>query len=140
MSLVIDYQALAKNPMPASTPMVSATKPAPAVPMVPVAKAAPKQDMPSSARSHPVGHPSPTDAQDSAMSADELLNKKMDELRQSRELNALKESEITMLRKEVEWMKQELRERAHAIKALKGSKVSGQQAPKKKTAEARPLR
>lgn len=139
LSLVIDYQALAKSPMPAPVPMATAPKPM-AAPMIPVAKAAPKQETPVSARPLPVSTAAQPEAAAPEMSNDELLSRKMDELRQARETNALKESEIRMLRKEVEWMKQELRERAAEMKALKSSKVSAQQAPKKKTAEAYPLR
>lgn len=139
ISMVIDYQALAKSPVPAPIPMATAPKPM-AAPMIPVAKAAPKQETPVSARPLPVSNAAQPEAAAPEMSNDELLSKKMDELRQARETNALKESEIRMLRKEVEWMKQELRERAAEMKALKSSKVSAQQAPKKKTAEAYPLR
>ncbi len=139
MSLVIDYQALAKSPMPAASPMAVAPK-SPVAPMIPVAKAAPKQESPAVARSLPVSTPTPADSFSPEMSNEELLNKKMDELRQARESNALKESEIKMLRKEVEWMKQELRERSDEIKAMKAGRVSARPAPKKKTAEAYPVR
>lgn len=57
-----------------------------------------------------------------------------------RKMNEAKDVEIRVLRKEVDWMKRELRERSDEIKALKASKMSGTSAAKKRTAEARPSR
>lgn len=142
MSMVIDYQALAKSAMPAPIPVASTVKSMVAFssPAVPLAKAAPKQEAAAPARPLPVSNSTPMDSGASEMSNDELLNKKLDELRQAREANAMKESEIRMLRKEVEWMKQELRQRTDEVKAMKASKASSRPAPKKKTAEAYPTR
>jgi hypothetical protein len=64
----------------------------------------------------------------------------LDELREAREANKLKDSEIAMLKKETAWMKKELRQRAEEMKALKATKASARPAPKKKTAEAHPIR
>ena len=74
------------------------------------------------------------------MSTDELLNRKLDELREAREANKLKDSEIAMLKKETTWMKKELRQRTEEMKALKASKTSAHAAPKKKSAEAHRIR
>jgi hypothetical protein len=134
MSMVIDYQALAKAPMPPPIPVAAAPKPMPA------AKTTPKQEASAAFQALAVSNPASSDSQSPEMSNDELLNKKMDELRQARESNKLKESEIAILKKEVEWMKQELRERTAEVKALKASKASTRPAPKKKTAQARPTR
>lgn len=139
MSLVIDYQALARTPMPAAMPVAAAPKPMPASP-APVAQAvhtAPKQEaaviVPAAA---PIAAVSAAPSSQE-LSNDELLNKKMDELRQARETNKLKESEIAILKKENAWMKQELRERTAEVKAIKAKKTP---APKRKTAEAYPTR
>lgn len=137
-SMVIDYQALAKSPMAAAMPMAAAPKPQPA-PMMPVAKPAPKQEI-QAARPTPVSNAAPMESTPAETSNDELLSKKMDELRQAREAAATKDSEIKMLRREVQWMKQELRERTDELKAMRAGKVSTQHTPKKKTAEAQPLR
>ena len=74
------------------------------------------------------------------MSTDELLNRKLDELREAREANKLKDSEIAMLKKEAAWMKQELRQRTEEVKALKASKTASRSASKKRSAEAYPTR
>jgi hypothetical protein len=71
------------------------------------------------------------------MSNDELLNRKLDELRQAREFNKMKESEIRLLKKEIDWLKQELRERTAEVKAMKTEKVSRASATKRKQAEAK---
>lgn len=137
MSIVIDYRALAKSPMPSAVVMAIASK-QPAIPSI-HAKATETQAVP--ARPHSVSLATATESASGSpeLSTDEILNKKLDELRQAREINAQKESEISMLRKEAEWMKQELRERSAELKILRASKVSSQLAPKKKTAEARPF-
>jgi len=64
-----------------------------------------------------------------------LTGKQLDELRQAREANKLKDSEIAVLRKENEWMKQELRERSATTET-----VSKRSQPKRKSAEAYPNR
>jgi len=142
MSMVIDYQALAKAPMAGATSVAAGSNPTPSspAPAAPIAKTTPKQEAPEAIRSLAVSNPASNDPGSSEMSNDELLSKKMDELRQMRESNKIKESEIAILKKEVEWMKQELRERTAEVRAIKGSKKSGPSAPKKKTAEAYPTR
>ncbi len=62
-----------------------------------------------------------------------LTGSQLDELRQAREANKLKDSEIGILRKELEWMKQELRERPATTET-----VSKRSKAKRKSAEAVP--
>ena len=62
---------------------------------------------------------------------DEFLAQKLSDLKVAKEALAKKDSEITMLRKESEWMKRELRDRDEEIKALRLTKVSAKAAPKK---------
>ena len=142
MSMVIDFQTLAKAPMPAPIPVATAPKfmPASPAPIVPIAKAAPKQDALAPIQAIAVSNPAAIESAPTEMTNDELLSKKLDELRQARETNKMKESEIAMLKKEAQWMKQELRERADEMKAMKAKQVSARPAPKKKTAEAYPIR
>jgi uncharacterized coiled-coil DUF342 family protein len=64
----------------------------------------------------------------------------MEELQKAKETLVKKDSEISMLRKESNWMKRELRDRDEEIKALKASKVSAKPAPAKKRAEANQTR
>lgn len=129
MSLVIDYQALAKMNTPPGMSLASQNKPliAPA-PVMPIAKGASKPDAPAAASSLPAA----SSASAGEMSNEELLNKKMDELRQARETNKMKETEIAVLKKENAWMKQELRERNDELKARR---ASARLAQKKKAAE-----
>ena len=142
MSMVIDYQTLAKAPMPAPIPVAATQKfmPTSPAPVIPIAKATPKQEASAPVQAIAVSNPVSIESGSLEMSNDELLSKKSDELRQARETNKMKESEIAMLKKEVQWMKQELRERAEEMKAMKANKVSGRPAPKKKTTEAYPTR
>jgi predicted RNase H-like nuclease (RuvC/YqgF family) len=79
-------------------------------------------------------------SESAALNGDELLNKKLDELRDAREANKLKDSEIATLKKEAARMKKELRQRAEEVKALKATKASAKPAQKKKSAEARKVR
>jgi hypothetical protein len=142
LSLVIDHQALANVPMMA--PTLAAAKPAPPPAYTPsaasLAKTPPKPDSPVIIPSPATSLSGTSDSASSQMSNDELLSKKLDELRQARESNKLKESEIAMLKKEISWLKQELRDRTAEIQTMKAGKVSRSVAPKRKTAEARPIR
>jgi hypothetical protein len=61
-------------------------------------------------------------------------------LDKAREALAKKDTEITMLRKESEWMKRELRDRNEEMKAIKSTKVSAKPSLKKKPAEATQIR
>jgi hypothetical protein len=136
LALVIDYQALARVPIPA---VATDPKPLPVAP-APVAsssKAPSKQNSPevvSTTTPALSGSSAPAYVE---MSNDELLNRKLDELRQAREFNKMKESEIRLLKKEIDWLKQELRERTAEVKAMKTEKVSRASATKRKQAEAK---
>jgi hypothetical protein len=137
MSLIIDYQALAKINTPAGMSIASQHKPmtAPAAPVMPPGKVEAKQEI-AAAASPVTAAIAPSAGSPAEMSNDDLLNRKMDELRQARETNRMKETEIAVLKKEIAWMKQELRERNDEIKAMRGNKVSTRPATKKKSAEA----
>ncbi|MGC4098451.1 MAG: hypothetical protein QM706_15160 [Nitrospira sp.] len=147
MTMVIDYQALAKAPSPGSLSAAAAPKlpPASASQAAPAPSAsATDTTSPPDASSLPASQESPaqsrTDSGTPLLSTDELLNRKLDELREVREANKLKDSEIAMLKKETTWMKKELRQRTEEMKALKASKASAPAAPKKKSAEAHRVR
>ena len=117
MTMIIDYHALAKAPMPAALPMAKA---APSTPVVPMTVAASTK----------------APAVSSGAGEDELLAQKLSDMRVAKETLAKKDSEIKMLRKESEWMKRELRDRDEEIKALRLTKVSSKPTPKKKSAQA----
>ncbi len=143
MSMVIDYTALARASMPAAMPVAAVAPPAPAAqpafstPLKVAARqesSAPTQTVASSDLSASADKPT------SDMTTDDILNRKLDELRQAREANALKESEIKILRKETEWMKKKLRERTAERDAMKAKNVSSKSAPRKKPAEFQPTR
>ena len=121
MTMIIDYHALAKAPMPAAMPMVKTT---PIPSSVPAMTAAPAKAQAVSANtSQEVGH-------------DDFLAQKLFDLKAAKEALAKKDAEITMLRKESEWMKRELRDRDEEMKALRLTKVSGKPAVKKRPALA----
>ncbi len=133
MTLVIDYQAIAKASSPGSVVATDVPKNSASTQ---VAETIPARDDealldPSGASAH-----TRTEADALQLSTDELLNRKLDELRAAREANKLKDSEIATLKKEATLVKKELRQRTDEIKALKASKASAPSAPKKKTAEA----
>jgi hypothetical protein len=139
LSIAIDHQALAKAQAPTTIPVATSPGPLPVSPAqaTPIAKPTFKQEAPATAQTVAVSTPAAAGGPAApGMSNDELLNKKLDELRQARETNKMKDSEIAMLRKEAEWMKQELRQRTAELKAAKASAISGRPAPKKKSAEA----
>ncbi len=153
MTIVIDYQALAKGPMPSSPSTAGVSKPMPvsASPSAPIAPVAVPALRASTAKTAPPSEGALFDPQEfhaqgrsqsgtPELATEELLNKKLDELREAREANKLKDSEIAMLKKEAAWMKQELRQRTQEVKAMKASKTAARPAPKKKSAEAYPTR
>jgi len=121
MTMIIDYHALARAPMPAAMPIAKAT---PITPIAPMMAAAPAN---AQAVSNSVGE-------------DEFLAQKLIDLKVAKEALAKKDSEINMLRKESEWIKRELRNRDEEIKALRLTKVSVKPAPKKKSAQATHIR
>lgn len=125
MAMIIDYHALAKAPMPASMPIAKAT---PITPIAPMMAAAPtKAQTLSDNAAQETGQGDPT-------------AQKLSELGKAKEALDKKDIEITMLRKESEWMKRELRERDEEMKAMKSTKVSAKSAPKKKPAQATQIR
>lgn len=146
MSLVIDYPALAKAPMPAAVPIAAAPKPMAAPSPSQLSASAPamkpilKQEPSAPVQAVMVNASASAESGSAALSNDELLSKKLDELRQAREANKMKDSEIAVLKKELAWMKQALRERTEEMKAIKANKVSARQTQKKRTAEAQPFR
>lgn len=143
MSMVIDYTALARASMPASMPVAAMATPAPVAQPAFSAplKVAARQDSPTSVPAVAISDMSASaDRPTSDMTTEGILNRKLDELRQAREANALKESELKILRKETEWMKKELRERTAERDAMKAKNVSSKPAPKKKPAELQPTR
>ena len=154
MTMVIDYQTLAKAAALGSLQVAGAPKsiPASASQATPKATAAAQTLDPSvtetaapqeaSALLDPQAFPAHgrTDSGTPQLSTDELLNRKLDELRDAREANKRKDSEIAILKKEAAWMKQELRQRAEEVNAMKTSKTAARSAPKKKSAEAHPTR
>jgi hypothetical protein len=121
MAMIIDYHALAKAPMPAAMPIAKAATITPTAPMMAAAPA----------KAQTVSDIAVQQAGES-----EFMALKLGELGKAREALAKKDTEITMLRKESEWMKRELRDRDEEIKAIKATKVSAKPAPKKKTAQA----
>jgi len=134
MSVVVDYQLLAKH-APGPTPYGNA-KPLAGAPVAGI----PAVKLSGKAETVPVRSAAASNLAETAVadiSNDELLNKKLDELRQAREMNKTKETEIAMLRKEASSMKRELRERSEEIKALRTGRVTAQ---RKKAAEAYPNR
>lgn len=126
VTMIIDQQALAKAPMPASEPVAIA------------GRAASEQESMAAGQNFQAN--GSLYSESTALNGDELLNKKLDELRDAREANKLKDSEIATLKKEAARMKKELRQRAEEVKALKATKASAKPAQKKKSAEARKVR
>ncbi|MBH0200881.1 MAG: hypothetical protein HP496_00910 [Nitrospira sp.] len=120
MTMVVDYQTLAKGPMPESLPTAGIPKPMPAStssasmldPNAPTVKTASSQD---DALLNPQEYSAQNQNESGAyaLSTDELLNRKLDELRESREANKVKDSQIATLKKETARMKQELRIPGH---------------------------
>lgn len=127
-TVIIDQQALARTggTMPLAARAIPAASPAAA----PLATATPVNMIEQPAATIEVSQSqAPQDA--------EFLNQKLEELRQAKEALGKKDTEIKVLRKESQWMKQELKERDAEIKAMKtkAAKASAKSAPKKKSAE-----
>jgi hypothetical protein len=127
---VIDYQALARVPATAALPVVQATPKAPAVAPVPVPVVAPSSSF----------KPVPMTTFAAETKDPSMMTPEQYEIKRAKDALAKKDSEISMLRKESEWMKRELKERDLEIKAIKASKISSKPVPKKKKAEAAPSR
>jgi hypothetical protein len=121
MTMIIDYHALATAPMPAAMPIA---KTAPIAPITPVMAPAPaKVEAVSSSVSQEVGQ-------------DEVLAQKLIDLKAAKETLTKKDSEITMLRRESEWMKRELRNRDEEIRAMRSMAAYAKPAQKKGSAQA----
>ena len=67
---------------------------------------------------------------------DDFMTQKLNDLIAAKEALTKKNSEISMMRKESEWMKRELRNRDEEIKAMRSMKVYANSAPKKKPVQA----
>lgn len=131
MTMIIDYHALATAPMPAAMPIAKATPITPATPIAPIAPvmtAAPaKVEKVEAVSSAGVGQ---------EMGQDELLAQKLSDLKAVKETLAKKDTEITMLRRESEWMKRELRNRDEEIRAMRSMAAYAKPAQKKGSAQA----
>jgi hypothetical protein len=125
MTMIVDYHALAKAPMPDAMPIAKTPSITPIVPI--------SADAPAKAQAVSAGV-------DQEAGQDEFLAQKLIDLKMAKEALAKKDSEITMLRKESQWMKRELRDRDEEIQALRLTKVSGKPAPKKKPVHATRVR
>ena len=125
MTVIIDYHALAKMPMPDA---------------LPIAKAPPSTTIAPTAASPAANAQAASASAGQEVAQDEFLAQKLSDLKVAKEALAKKNSEIAMLRKESQWMKRELRDRDEEIKALRLTKVSGKPAPKKKSAQATRVR
>lgn len=112
MAQVIDYHALAKAPMPAA---LTVSKPA----------------MPQA-----TGSKTPALAAVATMEGEGQPEMQV-QLSRAKDMLTKKDTEISVLRKESDWMKRELRHRDEEIKALKATVKT---TPKKKKAEAYPTR
>lgn len=130
---MIDYQAVAKASTPGSAIVADAPKDtALSVSSTQVADAALSRD--DEALLDPSGTSAPIRTETDALqlSIDELLNRKLDELRAAREANKLKDSEIATLKKEATLVKKELRQRTDEIKALKAVRPQPRQLRRRK--------
>jgi hypothetical protein len=130
VTMVIDQHAIAQTSAPGSLSVAGAPKPLPT-------NAAPEREamVVGQLQSNGSLYLGSTE-----LNGDELLNKKMDELRDAREANKRKDSEIATLKKEAARMKKELRQRTEEVNTLKASKASARPVPKKKSAEAHRVR
>ena len=127
MTMIIDYHALATAPMPAAMTIAKTTPITPVAPIVPIAPvmapAPAKVEAVSSSVSQEVGQ-------------DEVLAQKLSDLKAAKETLTKKDSEITMLRRESEWMKRELRNRDEEIRAMRSMAAYAKPAQKKGSAQA----
>ena len=141
MTMVIDYQAVAKASTPGSAVLAEGSNDSAS----PISNGQ-VAEVPLSPTNEPLLDPSGSSAQARTehdalqLSTDELLNRKLDELQEARQANKQKDSEIAMLKKEATRVKKELQQRTEEVKALKTSKASAHAAPKKKAAEAHRMR
>ncbi len=138
VTMVIDQHAIAQASAPGSLSVAGRPKSMPASESQAMAtKTAPEQEATTVGQLQTHGS---LYSESAESNGDELLNKKMDELRDAREANKRKDSEIATLKKEAARMKKELRQRTEEVNSLKASKASARPAPKKKSAEAHRVR
>ena len=121
MTMIIDYHALTRAPMPADMPIAKNTPITPIASMMAVA---------------PTKAQAVSDSAGQEAGESEFIAQKLSDLKRAKEALTKKDSEINMLRKESEWMKRELRDRNEEIKALRLTKVSAKPTPKRKSAQA----
>ena len=115
MTMIIDYHAMAKAPMPALLPMAKATS------VLPTAQP----------RAQAVSDSTVQEAGDA-----ELTAQRLSEIKTVRDALTKKDTEISMLRKEAGWMKRELRNRDEEIQAMRAMKVYSRPTPKRPSAQA----
>jgi hypothetical protein len=115
MTMIIDYHAMAKAPMPALLPMAKATSGLPT----------------PQPRAQAVSDSTVQEAGDA-----ELTAQRLSEIKTVRDALTKKDTEISMLRKEAEWMKRELRNRDEEIQAMRSMKVYSKPTPKRPSAQA----
>jgi hypothetical protein len=136
MTMIIDYHTLATAPMPADLPIEKTASVTPATQVIP--PVAPPVPLAAA----PVMAATPTKAEAVSVSVaqeagqDEFITQKLKDLRTAQEILAKKNAEISMLRRESEWMKRELRNRDEEIKAMRSMKAYAKPVPKKSTAQA----
>lgn len=121
MTTIIDYHAMATAPMPASFPLAKTTSVSPTAPIAAAAQ-------PSAQAASSSSFPESGDA--------ELTAQRLTEIKIARAALAKKDIEISMLRKEAEWMKRELRNRDEEIQAMRSMKVYSRPTPKRPSAQA----
>jgi hypothetical protein len=121
MTMIIDYHAMAKAPMPAPFTMAKAASVSPTASIT--ASATPNAQAASASMVQDAG-----DA--------ELTAQRLSEIKTVRDALNKKETEISMLRKEAEWMKRELRNRDEEIQAMRSMKVYSRPTPKRPAAQA----
>jgi hypothetical protein len=121
MTMIIDYHAVANAPMQPPLPMAKAMSIFPTAPIAAAAQPSAQEVSDSMAQETGDG---------------ELTAQRLTEIKIARAALAKKDTEISMLRKEAEWMKRELRNRDEEIKAMRSMKVYSRPTPKRPAAQA----
>ena len=139
LSLAIDYQELAKLSTTQDLPVASDIKPqvTPPASLASSVQSSSRPDKLQVTSASTAGSPGSVVPLSSEMSNDELLNRKLDELREMRDSNKTKDSEIKTLRKEVDRLKKELRKRTAEVKAMKASRLPRSAGQKKKASTSK---
>ena len=121
VTMVIDHNQVAKASMPAPLAIVKTTPPTSTATMTMAA---------------PPRTPEISDNMLQESGEGTLTAQQLSELKIAKDILAKKDIEIGMLRKEADWMKRELRNRAEEMEALRLTKVSAKPTAKKKQAQA----